>query len=137
MKEAASSSTWFKCGGLVSTMKDRACLLDGEWLDDIVVHKMQLLICRDYPHVAQPYTSLLQNRFRYPKQNTIQIMHVDNNHWVLVSNIGSPSAWKFLMYDTLESHISEQRRNMVRVTVLPRLDPGTSPGAHAYECCQT
>ena len=83
---------WNKRLGLLTA--DREMLNRGEWLTDKHINAASVLMMEEFPqqHGLQD-TLLLQHFDQYQSENSqfIQIVHVNGNHWLCVSNKFCPA----------------------------------------------
>ena len=71
--------------------------MGNEWLNDQHIYVAQKLVKQQYPHVTGLFPTVLQG-YQLPK-GSLQIIHVDNNHWVTVSTCSSAQE-DFILYDS-------------------------------------
>ena len=64
---------------------------DGHWITDIHIKAVCELIKSTAPHIEGMYDPVLQQNLTWPIPTSefVQIVHVDGNHWITVSNIGA------------------------------------------------
>ena len=89
----SQDSTWTKIHGLTLSKNNRDIILDGEWLNDKLIHAAQLLM--KYDGDLLPLGSL-QNpllgdtlQFSVAGNESIQILHSGGSHWVTISTVGT------------------------------------------------
>ena len=67
---------------------DKEALLRGERLNDIHILFAQTLLRQQFPGVQGLSCTLTQNRLRFDiDKDIVQVCHVRNNHWIVISNI--------------------------------------------------
>ena len=64
--------------------------LENGWLTDEHMLKANNVLKKDYPTVDGLQDTLLQQNFSWdiPSFEFVQVLHVNGNHWITISNIG-------------------------------------------------
>ena len=92
---------------------DKEAILKGERLNDIHVLFAQTLLKQHFPGVQGLSCTLTQNRLRFDiDKDIIQVCHVRNNHWIVVSNILS-EAKQIDIFDSVYSDIDKNTEALV------------------------
>ena len=78
----------------VSTRKMRENIITGQWLDSDHMRLAQQLLQDEHPHLDGFQSTLLSQNdgFCPVKGESVQIHHIDSNHWVTSSSIGNEVA---------------------------------------------
>ena len=73
---------------------DRKSLINGRWLNDAVITAGQKLLKDAYPHIGglQPTILGMTLAFEVQRGEFLQVLHINDNHWITASNIGCPVA---------------------------------------------
>ena len=104
------SETWLKIGSSVLCKAERNMLCNNEWLSDLHINAVQILLKQQFPQIGGlQNTVLLQSRSHIkPFQSgvrSLQVVHINNNHWVVASTINCENA-DITIYDSLNSAVS-------------------------------
>ena len=78
------------------------------WLSDSVIAAAQLIILQEIPHLSGLQNPVLQQNlsFQVLRGEFVQIIHVRNNHWCTVSNVGCDEG-VVNVYDSLYPSVSK------------------------------
>ena len=79
---------WVKCGSVILHQYDRHSLINGKWLSDLHINASQQLLSNHFYHLGGLQSTLTQ--YKEPIKNptnAIQILHVNNNHWSVLTTI--------------------------------------------------
>ena len=73
---------------------DKNSLINGSWLSDALITAGQKLLKDAYPHIGglQPTILGMTLAFEVQRKQFVQVLHINENHWVTASNIGCPVA---------------------------------------------
>ena len=86
-----SYDAWLKFGALYLVDSDRETLMNGEWLNDAHMSVFQYLLKTQFPQLNGLRSVLTQNlkntSLRPLPKDSIQILHVNGNHWIAVSTM--------------------------------------------------
>ena len=68
----------------------KGMITSGAWLDDSVICAAQCLLQKQHPHIGGFQNPVLANKLSMVPQacEFIQVLNVNQSHWVAVSNIG-------------------------------------------------
>ena len=92
---------------------DKEAILRGERLNDIHILFAQTLLKQQFPGVQGLSCTLTQDRLRFDiDKDIVQVCHVRNNHWIVVSNILSESK-QIDIFDRVYSNIEENTAALV------------------------
>ena len=92
---------------------DKEAILKGERLNDIHILFAQTLLKQQFPGVQGLSCTLTQNGLRFDiDKDIVQVCHVRNNHWIVVSNILS-EAKQIDIFDSVYSDIDENTEALV------------------------
>ena len=89
--EDISEAYWKKRLGLFEG--DRTTVRRGEWLTDKHIYAAKVLMKEQFPHQqGLQDTLLLQHlgKYDYGVNQFIQVLHINGNHWLCISNKFSP-----------------------------------------------
>lgn len=85
-------NSWLKVGSITLYLDDKQSILNGERLTGSQIIVAQSLLKTQFPHFNGLEDTLLlfhEKRKRGPIcPETVQILHVDGNHWITVSSLG-------------------------------------------------
>lgn len=80
-----NSKPWVKINKLVLTAKDKTIITSGKKLTDVHINAAQLLPETSFPNL-NGQSSLYQQKYPFTTlENIIQIIHIDENHWAVIS----------------------------------------------------
>ena len=95
-------------------MADKECLGSGGWLNDKHIHAAQQLLKKENPYVGGLQDPILQtaHSFEIEGGEFVQILHMNNNHWITISSIGcSPGYIK--LYDSMQHPIPSSIKHTI------------------------
>uniref|UniRef100_A0A1X7VDD2 Ubiquitin-like protease family profile domain-containing protein n=1 Tax=Amphimedon queenslandica TaxID=400682 RepID=A0A1X7VDD2_AMPQE len=82
-------SKWIEFGNASLTIQDKDVLTKEEWLSDRHITMAQLLVKNKFPHLNGLRTTLEQKKpLDEPNDKILQVIHINNNHWALISTFG-------------------------------------------------
>lgn len=83
-----------------------------EWLNDNHITCAQILIKQIYPTIRGLQSTIRQNSGPLAKlyPGSLQVLHVDGNHWALASTISLPNGADILLYDSLYTSMNHQTK---------------------------
>ena len=102
------SSKWLKIGHIYLYQSDKIAITGNDWLNDQHIHVAQTLIKQQHPHINGLYPTVLQGQYTLPEQS-LQIIHMNNNHWIAASTIHVVDA-DIVLYDSKYSCLSESSK---------------------------
>ena len=88
--------------------------LENGWLTDEHMLKAHNILKKDYPSVDGLQDTLLQQNFScdIPSSEFVQVLHVNGNHWITISNIGV-SDQSVNVYDSLYNDINQATKEFI------------------------
>jgi len=110
-------NSWLKVGSITLYLDDKQSILNGERLTGSQITVAQSLLKTQFPHFNGLEDTLLlfhEKRKRSPIcPQTVQILHVDGNHWITVSSLGckngdnSGNEFDITVYDSIYFRLSK------------------------------
>ena len=100
---------WVKIGRMSLLWNHQHMILKGEWLCDTHMNAVQLLLKSEFPQIngLMNTVGILQKGVKLV-DGSIQILHVNSNHWITVSTMqSSQTKYDITVYDSSNSHLSE------------------------------
>ena len=114
---------WVICNGFRLYNQNKQQLLNGKELNDMHINGACSLIREQYPAIGGLQSTLFQ-QYNHPlvqSQNAIQILHIQQNHWAVISTLGcEENGVNF--YDSLYSTMSLSTKS----TIVKLLQPNDS-----------
>ncbi|XP_068226874.1 uncharacterized protein [Palaemon carinicauda] len=100
--------------GYISASSIKDISNPGEWLSDLHISAASKLLKNFAPHIEglQDLTLQQNQRFDIPVSEFIQILNVNGNHWVTVSNIGCENG-SVNIYDSMHQNPTDQTKNTI------------------------
>ena len=88
--------------------------LENGWLTDEHMLKANNVLKKDYPSADGLQDTLLQQNFSWdiPSSEFVQVLHVNGNHWITISNIGV-SDQSVNVYDSLYNGINQATKELI------------------------
>ena len=89
-------------------------LTTNAWLDDSLMDLGQKMLSQQYPHISGFQSVVLSEKFAFVPQpdEFIQILNLNNNHWIVISTIGCPAA-TVNVYDSLHCTLPSRAQRVV------------------------
>ena len=103
---------WVSNGAYCLSHSDQEIVLSRRgWLTDKIIHAAQILLLQFFPDMAGP---VLQKVFAFQVHSGefVQIIHVRNNHWCVVSTVGCETG-AVHVYDSLFKPISKETVHLI------------------------
>ena len=90
------------------------CLSQIGWLTDKIIHAAQILLLQFFPDMAGLQPPVLQKVFAFQVHSGefVQIIHVRNNHWCVVSTVGCETGVVHV-YDSLYRTLSKETVRLI------------------------
>ena len=111
-KAGTSTQTiWLTINHTHLYQSDKDALLGNEWLNDQHMRIAQALIKQQHPHINGLLPTVIQGKNPLP-QGSLQILHINTNHWVTVSTLNTESE-DIIMYDSKYSSLSETTEDVL------------------------
>lgn len=84
---------------------DRQCILPNQWLNDKIINVAQKLLKRSHPEVNGLQKTYLGETLTYTieRGKFVQILHINGNHWITISNVFSQRNEIISVYDSFSS----------------------------------
>ena len=101
--ESEASEVWVNNGAYTLSRSDEEIILSPTgWLTDNIVDAAQTVLLQFYPGMAGLQPPVLQKTFAFQVHSGefVQIVHIRNNHWCVVSSLGCESGM-IRVYDSL------------------------------------
>ena len=94
---------WMK--DLMLYKEDKKVLLHGCWLTDSIITAGQILLRKENQNIGGLQPTILSENFQFSiqKEEFVQILNVNNSHWLTISSIGCPKG-TINVYDSLSSN---------------------------------
>ena len=71
-------------------MKDKNVITSGKRLTELLISAAQKILCNQFPAINGLQPTVYQQKYSLPQtKDSIQIVHVRNNHWAVVTTIGN------------------------------------------------
>ena len=108
--ENEAPEVWVNNGAYTLNCRDREVVLSRRgWLTDKIICAAQMILLQFFPNMAglQPPTLQRVFAFQVPSGEFVQIIHVRNNHWCVVSTAGCQSGVVHV-YDSLYKTLSKE-----------------------------
>lgn len=106
---------WQNCYGIKLLKTHKEAITAGEWLCDEVINATQLLLKNQHPNIGGFQSTLLANILAMDPQGNrefVQILNVQNNHWILISTVGCPPS-TINVYDSMHLSLSPRLKKLV------------------------
>jgi hypothetical protein len=114
-KENEVHEMWVSNGAYTLNCHDRDIVLSQKgWLTDKIICAAQMLLLQFFPNMAglQPPTLQKVFAFQVHSGDFVQIIHVRNNHWCVVSTVGCQSGVVHV-YDSLYKTLSKETVHLI------------------------
>ena len=90
--DAGDERRWLRLDEIVLLQKDKEHLCNGSWLNDKYINYAQMLLKRQFPMIDGWNSTLILDVAKTIRiQHGVQIVHTHGNHWIVASNLRSPS----------------------------------------------
>ena len=83
------SSEWVKFGVMVLSFKERDIIVKGEELNDIHLTFAQKILAAQFPNIVGLQATNYQSRRPLQTTEVEDLLHVNNNHWVVITTYDS------------------------------------------------
>jgi hypothetical protein len=114
-EENEALELWVNNGAYTLSCRDREVVLSRRgWLTDKIICAAQMLLLQFFPNMAglQPPTLQKVFAFQVHSGDFVQIIHVRNNHWCVVSTVGCQSG-VLRVYDSLYKTLSKEAIHLI------------------------
>ena len=114
---STKSNKWLKIGSYVLTLAEREMLCNNDWLTDLHMNSVQVLLKKQFPQFGGlQNTAVLQSSGvmqPFPNdQESLQIVHVNNNHWIVASTVNCHKA-DISIYDSFNSPVNKETQSIL------------------------
>ena len=113
--ESEAPDLWVNCGSYTLSRSDKRIILSPRgWLTDNIVSAAQMVLLQFHPRMTGLQPPALQKvfAFRVHSGEFVQILHVRNNHWCVVSTVGCDSG-VICVYDSLYKTLSNDLVHLI------------------------
>ena len=113
--ESEAPVMWVNNGAYCLSHSDQEIVLSRRgWLTDKIIHAAQILLLQFFPDMAGLQPPVLQKVFAFQVHSGefVQIIHVRNNHWCVVSTVGCETG-VVRVYDSLCKTISKETVRLI------------------------
>ena len=114
-EENQAPELWVNSGAYILSHRDREVVLSERgWLTDNIICAAQNLLLQFFPNMAGLQPPVLQEvrAFQVHSGEFVQITHVRNNHWCVVSTVGCESG-AIHVYDSLYKSLTRESINLI------------------------
>ena len=105
--------------------QEKKGILDGIWIGDETILNAQILMKKKFPYMEgldDPLKGAFGG-FDVMKERFVQVLHVNGNHWITVSNMASETAAQVCVYDSLRGTLSQKcKYDLAQMLHLPEID---------------
>ena len=90
----------------------KAILLSGSWLDDLLVSAM---LKAQHPHLGGFQAPTLADKLAMVPQTGkfIQVLNINTNHWITISNVGCTTPFSVKVYDSLGGRLPTAAKKII------------------------
>lgn len=109
---------WLKIGCYSLNFAEKEILCNKRWLSDLHINAVQVLLKQQYPQIGGLQNVLLlqssksTQHFPVTSQGSLQVVRVNNSHWIVVSTLNCCSA-DVTVYDSLYSSVSMETQLII------------------------
>ncbi len=119
-EDSSDSSIWLKCGKISLTNKERSVIISGGKLSDQHMNAVQELIKLQFPDLNGLQQTFLQTKYPLKSRtNVIQILHIDTDHWAVMTMKDEADIDHVKYYDSAYSNISLETQNTMTQLLPP------------------
>ena len=122
----SGNDVWVKIDKLTLCMKERNVITTGKKLTDIHISAAQKILHNEFPDINGLQNKLGQLKYPFSNiSNSIQIVHVRNDHWAIVTTIGIVKKQEIVVryYDSVYSTLSDDTEEaLLQLYRPPRLN---------------
>ena len=114
-KKMEVSKHWVTCEKVILYQQDKNILLNGKWLTDKHINFAQLLLQKQFSHCSGFQSTIYQlQKPLLVLQDMIQIIHINTNHWAVITTIGCEHQNNAIRYyDSLYSELMDSAENII------------------------
>ncbi len=112
------SNIWISFGGITMYDSDREALINGKWLNDNHMNAVQHLLKTKFPNLNGLHnvlcTSLKNKQLQPLPKDSIQIIHINDNHWITVSTkVCGVDSSPITVYDSIKATLSKSVQKLL------------------------
>ena len=116
-------------------VQDKEAITSSQKLHDLHILFGQCLLKRQFPEVQGLSCTLIQSRLRFDIQKEfVQICHIRNNHWIVISNMLSKPG-EVHVFDSVYTDIDVNTEGMIRSMFEQLIEIKLHPGVPKQEGC--
>ncbi len=110
-KSQPSATKWIMIGNTILYEPDRTGLLDEEeWINDNHVAVSQILLKQQFPQLGGlDFTLKQETRLKPLLPNSLQVIHLDNNHWAAASTVNCKTE-DIILYDSIYCSVNSKTK---------------------------
>lgn len=113
----STSNQWMEVDNIHLKQEDKQILMSEDmWLNDNIINAAQRLLKYQFNYIGGFQDTLLQSKLQFSIENGefIQILNKNNNHWILVTNVGTEQFSYVRIVDSLGSkHLPLEIQNII------------------------
>ena len=103
------SNKWLKIGSYVLSLAEREMLCNNDWLTDLHMNSVQVLLKKQFLQIGGLQNTAVLQSSRIMQSfpdgcGSLQIVHINNNHWVVASTLNCHKS-DISVYDSLNSSV--------------------------------
>ena len=122
-EESEVSDLWVNNGAYCLNGSERRLVISPKgWLTDRIISTAEILLLQFHPNVAGLQPPVLQKvyAFQVHSGEFVQVVHVRNNHWCVVSTVGCESGVVHV-YDSLYKTVSKDLVHLIATMVYSKM----------------
>ena len=108
------SRPWLRIGSITLYDKDKLTIMKGNWLWGTHLTALQFLLKAKFTQLnGLEDTAMVLRKGNTVIPGSIQILHVDGNHWLTISTLDSSSSNEVTVYDSLHFTLSKDTEELL------------------------
>ena len=109
LSDDEDSELWVKIRGITLYNVDKEIILDGKWLWGTHLTAVQYLLKEKFTNInGLMDTSVIMHKDHTISVGSVQILHVNSNHWITISTLLSANSdYDVIVYDSLYFQLSQ------------------------------
>lgn len=135
MTENKITKVWLslKDPTITLSVQDKEAITSGKQLSDLHILYGQCLLKRQFPEVQGLSCTLLQTQLKFDIQKEfVQICHIRNNHWIVISNMLSKPG-EVHVFDSVYTDIDLKTEALIRCMFKQPVEIKLHPGVPKQE----
>ena len=119
-EKVKNEKTWIKYDKTILTYRDKHILINGKRLTDMHINLGQQILQSQFKSFNGLQSTLYQSK--HPIHNTsnaIQIIHVQDSHWAVISTVGCDGQNEVMYYDSVYTNLLEETEHIVARLIQP------------------